>query len=1132
MSDEENIGPDAPASIPDHELVRRIGRGSYGEVWLARTMMGTYRAVKIVHRKAFQDDRPFERELAGIQKFEPISRSHEGFIDVLQVGQNRQAGYFYYVMEIGDDEQTGQTINPESYSPKTLAKELTNRRMSPFEECLQIGLSLSNALAHLHRHGLIHRDVKPSNIILVNGIAKLADIGLVADISEARSYVGTEGFIPPEGPGTPHADIYSLGKVLYEISTGKDRHDFPQLPVELGELADPTQFLELNEVVLKACQSDLRKRYPSAEDMYSDLLVLQQGKSVRRLRLLEQRWASLTRVGAIGAVIGMILLGIGFQIDRERKRAAEARQRQVGSEVAYGLRTMEGGDLLGSLPSFVEALRLDQGQPKREEMHRLRLGAIFAQCPKLVQMWFQEKRVNWAEFSPNGRRVVTASQNGPSQVWDAETGQAVSAPFGQASETAAFSPDGILVVTASTERHIALVWEAALGRNTLRLPHPDRVSSAAFSADGQRIVTGCGNNQAYVWNALTGNLELELGPHGHLVRHAAFSPDSRLIVTASFDRTAQLWDAKTGARVGPPLPHNNWVYHASFSPDGRRVVTACYDRRARVWEVATGRELLPAMTHSDGVRSAEFSPDGGFILTACWDSTARLWDANTQQRVELNPILKHSDRVMHASFSPDGHRIVTACVDGVIRVWDLAGRGALPRLVGGSISADGSHFVTITNDGVQVWPTAASNRAYPCIVPPQPVREAKLSRDGRIVSTISAPTTLADDSNRTLQLWDTATGRSLSPAIPYAGTLARMCVSDNGRFLVAFSGTVARLYDAASGRELCQPMLHRRDVARASFSPDSERLIVISNDEVEVRETATGRAIFPTLKHPAGVSHAAFSPDSRLMVTCSTDATLNEREAYLWNALSGNRVGSALRHQDGVLYAAFSFDGQRVVTASEDFTASVWKALNGKRLLPPLKHEDQVTEASFSPDGRWIITASWDRSARVWDAETGEPVSPPLRHPWKVYHAAFVNGGYRVYAAGKDGTAWLWDLPRDKRPSGDLALISLLLSGYRASYTDAEGDPAQRARRALRRPWDRMHAAYPSDFIVSREEVLTWHRRLAELCETNRQWFSARFHLGRLRAIDPADPTFSERLAQAQEQLASEQKKGKNDGAP
>src|SRR5207247_6834337 len=109
------------------------------------------------------------------------------------------------------------------YSPKTLraAQQLHGRL--PVAECVPIGLALASALAHLHRHGLVHRDVKPSNIIFVDGVPKLADIGLVADLSEACSYVGTEGFIPPEGPGRPQADLYSLGKVLYEISTGLDR---------------------------------------------------------------------------------------------------------------------------------------------------------------------------------------------------------------------------------------------------------------------------------------------------------------------------------------------------------------------------------------------------------------------------------------------------------------------------------------------------------------------------------------------------------------------------------------------------------------------------------------------------------------------------------------------------------------------------------------------------------------------------------------------------------------------------------------------------------------------------------------------------------------------------------------------
>src|SRR5206468_6700535 len=125
-----------------------------------------------------------------------------------------------------------QHIDPENYAPRTLAGELALRKRLPVEECRRIGMVITSALDFLHQRGLIHRDIKPSNIVFVNGIPKLADIGLVAEMSEARSYVGTEGFIPPEGPGSAAADIYSLGKVLYEASTGKDRHDFPELPTQ------------------------------------------------------------------------------------------------------------------------------------------------------------------------------------------------------------------------------------------------------------------------------------------------------------------------------------------------------------------------------------------------------------------------------------------------------------------------------------------------------------------------------------------------------------------------------------------------------------------------------------------------------------------------------------------------------------------------------------------------------------------------------------------------------------------------------------------------------------------------------------------------------------------------------------
>src|SRR6185295_4774432 len=174
---------DRPASIsiPDHTLLRCIGSGSYGEVWLARNMMGTYRAIMIIYRRSFRDPKPYQRELSGIQKYEPVSRSYEGFVDVLHVGINEPEEYFYYMMELGDDETFGQKIKPDSYAPRTLGKEIAARQTLPFQECLQLGLALSQALAELHKHKLVHRDIKPSNIIFVNGVPKLADIGLLAE---------------------------------------------------------------------------------------------------------------------------------------------------------------------------------------------------------------------------------------------------------------------------------------------------------------------------------------------------------------------------------------------------------------------------------------------------------------------------------------------------------------------------------------------------------------------------------------------------------------------------------------------------------------------------------------------------------------------------------------------------------------------------------------------------------------------------------------------------------------------------------------------------------------------------------------------------------------------------------------
>jgi serine/threonine protein kinase len=266
--------------IPDHEVLRPIGRGAYGEIWLARSLTGALRAVKVISRSTFASERSFQREFDGMSAFEPISRSHNGFVDILHVG--RGEGFFYYIMELADDSATGDQIDPACYRPKTLKSLLDTHGRLPASECLDLGLSLTDALQSLHDRGLTHRDIKPSNIIFVHGQPKLADIGLVA-LSGQESFVGTEGYVPPEGPGAPPADIFSLGKVLYEITMGKDRLEFPEVPTQLEGLEDKEHVLELNEILLKACAGKLKRRYGAARDMHADLVRLKRGRRRRTL---------------------------------------------------------------------------------------------------------------------------------------------------------------------------------------------------------------------------------------------------------------------------------------------------------------------------------------------------------------------------------------------------------------------------------------------------------------------------------------------------------------------------------------------------------------------------------------------------------------------------------------------------------------------------------------------------------------------------------------------------------------------------------------------------------------------------------------------------------------------------------
>jgi WD40 repeat protein/serine/threonine protein kinase len=308
--------------------------------------------------------------------------------------------------------------------------------------------------------------------------------------------------------------------------------------------------------------------------------------------------------------------------------------------------------------------------------------------------------VNYLAFRGDGRRLVTANGSSPygpfrhgeergkfpddwqARVWDADTGQPVTPPLAHKGYVyhAAFSPDGRRVVTASDDK-TARVWDADTGKPlTEPLAHGERVLHASFSPDGGRVATASWDGMIRVWDAATGEV---IGPPlkaGGSPNHASFSPDGRMILSVGYDRTARLWEVATGQLLAAPVKHDSHLHDSCFRAGGCRILVA-RDQVARVWDMTRGEPVTPLLRHDDLVIFAAFSPDGRSLVTTSIDGTARVCDAETGE--PLTPPLPHGARqgerwggpygrsdVPRAAFSADGRRLITVGRNAA-RVWDL-----------------------------------------------------------------------------------------------------------------------------------------------------------------------------------------------------------------------------------------------------------------------------------------------------------------------------------------------------------------------------------------------------------------------------------------------------------------------------
>jgi WD40 repeat protein len=613
-----------------------------------------------------------------------------------------------------------------------------------------------------------------------------------------------------------------------------------------------------------------------------------------------------------------------------------------------------------------------------------------------------EAPVLMTRFSPDAKTLLTVSGK-EVRLWDAAKGElSKTLTLNKDVRSAQFSPDGQLIVTASDDGS-AQIWNAASGQKQgAPLKHADWVYAASFSADSKLIITASHDKSARIWNAATGQPVTDALKQSGSVRWATLSHDGKLAITTS-DSTAQVWDAATGQPAGQPLTHDGGVYYATFSPDSKFVATASGDKTAKIWGMGSTNAAPQVLKHNDWVNQVKFTPDGRFVVTCSSDGTAKVWEVPTGK--QIGQTIQHGAAINMISISPNVRMVATASADRTARLWDLKTGLPLsePMELGGDIkwvdfSPDGLWVSVAGADGsARVWSAVERRPLSLALNHETLISQAVFNRDGTRVLTV------ADD--RTVRVWDAATGQLVGTPLKHDYRVTTAVFSPDGKFVATAADRYARVWKTDSGETVGQPVMHDRQVNTLAFRQDGTVFLTASEDgSAKLWNTADGKQIGEAMQHDRAVKTASFSPDGKMVLTASADRT-----AKLWNAANGKAAGPVFTHKGELRSAVFSPDGRMVATASEDRTARVWLTANGEALTPELRHDAAVNAVAFSANQRFVVSVSDDKTARVWTADAGKPAAEPLRHDAEVRAVSFSSNGYFLVTVSKSNAAMVWD---------------------------------------------------------------------------------------------------------------------------
>ena len=593
-------------------------------------------------------------------------------------------------------------------------------------ELVLVGQHVSQALVAAHRLGIVHRDVKPHNLLVgAFGQVKVCDFGIAALTRGAGGRTQTQAITlayasPEELDGAdevgPPADVYSFGATLLHLATGHRPSFRERMGAASGEQLQAVDDDRVLGEVLTAVRGCLFHDPVSRPTMIDLVAVFDRAAAALGPRRLAQLAADDLEV----------------TVEHDGGDAAVELGHPTGSPVLVDEPTTLGGqdDAVGSddPQSGATVIRADNNStvmrtatpaaapdsdsspantdaPHVPVRRRALIAGVVAAVAfvvaaaaflvitnsgddnRLTSSCGTEQRVpcrvttltghtsivTSVAYSADGSRIVTGSDDGTAIVWNAASGNQLTTLTGHTDsvDSVAYSPNGSRIVTGSRDG-TAIVRDAASGNELFTIfGHTDPVTSVVYSANGSSIV-GINGGTAIVWDATIGNQLTELHPSSTslgIVTSVAISPDGNRIVTGTHGGSVILW-AGSGNQLTTLTGHTDSVDSVAYSPDGSRIVTGCDDGTAIVWWAATGNQLTALTGHADGVTSVAFSPDGSRIVTGSDDGRAIVWDAATGDR--LTALTGHVDGVTSVAFSPDGSRIVTGGDDGTAIVWDVS----------------------------------------------------------------------------------------------------------------------------------------------------------------------------------------------------------------------------------------------------------------------------------------------------------------------------------------------------------------------------------------------------------------------------------------------------------------------------